>query len=130
MSGETDLYTLLRSMNPVLQPDDYAILTTSLSLADAVALDPIGLFQEKEGLTVILPFPLPVNLAEGDPPRFRMITLSVHSSLDAVGFLAAITDRLAKHAISTNAVAGYYHDHLFVPAEQAAEAVELLLKMR
>ena len=57
---------------------------------------------------------------------FRLITLSVHSSLDAVGFLAAITSKLAEHSISVNPVSAYYHDHLFVPAAQAEEVMELL----
>ena len=46
----------------------------------------------------------------------RKVTLNVHSSLDAVGFLAAITTRLAqKLNLGVNPVSGYYHDHLFVP---------------
>jgi len=57
---------------------------------------------------------------------FRKVTLSVHSSLEAVGFLAAITRHLADHGLSVNAVSAYYHDHLFVPAARAEEAVALL----
>ena len=52
-----------------------------------------------------------------------MITLSVHSSLDAVGFLAAITNKLAAAAISFNPVSAYYHDHLFIPANRAEQAM-------
>lgn len=129
MSGETDLLTLLRTMQPVLKADEYAILTTNLTPREAVELQPLGIFQEEEGLTVITRFPLPAVLSGEDIPRFRCITLTVHSSLEAVGFLAAVANRLADHDISVNAVAGYYHDHLFVPADRAEEALELLEAM-
>lgn len=55
-----------------------------------------------------------------------MITLTVHSSLEAVGFLAVITRHLAQHSISVNAVSAYHHDHLFVPVHRADEAMRLL----
>ena len=58
-----------------------------------------------------------------------MVTLTVHSALDAVGFLAAITTRLAAAGISVNAVSAFFHDHLFVPAERAEEAVEILCRL-
>jgi len=58
-----------------------------------------------------------------------MITLTVHSSLEAVGFLAAITGRLAEAGISVNAVSAYYHDHLFVAEHRADEALRLLQSM-
>jgi hypothetical protein len=49
--------------------------------------------------------------------------LTVHSSLEAVGFLAAITARLAETGISVNVVSAFYHDHLFVPHDRADEAL-------
>ena len=55
-----------------------------------------------------------------------MVTLTVQSALDAVGFLAAITARLAAAGISVNAVSAFFHDHLFVPAGRAEEIVEIL----
>ena len=58
-----------------------------------------------------------------------MITLTVHSALDAVGFLAAITARLAEAGISVNAVSAFHHDHLFVPVDRADEAMALLQNM-
>jgi hypothetical protein len=55
-----------------------------------------------------------------------MITLEVHSSLEAVGFLAAVTRRLAEARIGANPVSAFFHDHLFVPADRAEEAVTIL----
>lgn len=55
-----------------------------------------------------------------------MISLMAHSSLDAVGFLAAITAKLAAAGISVNPVSAFYHDHLFVPFDKAEMAMNLL----
>jgi len=56
----------------------------------------------------------------------RQITLTVHSSLEAVGLTAAFATELTRHGISANVVAGYYHDHIFVGAGDAERAVAAL----
>ncbi|MCH8264724.1 MAG: ACT domain-containing protein, partial [Proteobacteria bacterium] len=57
---------------------------------------------------------------------FRAITLTVHSSLDAIGLTAAVAGKLAEHGISANVVAASYHDHIFVPRDKAEQALKLL----
>jgi hypothetical protein len=59
----------------------------------------------------------------------RMITLSVPSDLSAVGFLAAVTARLAGAGVAVNAVSAFHHDHLFVPGDRAEEALRILKRM-
>jgi hypothetical protein len=54
------------------------------------------------------------------------ITLRVHSALDAVGLTAAVSLALTDAGISCNVVAGFHHDHLFVPHTRAADAVRVL----
>jgi hypothetical protein len=83
-------------------------------------------FREREGWTMIL-LEAEAHSAklEGEFPC-RMISLEVHSSLAAVGLLAAIAARLAKSGIAANVVSAYYHDHLFVPADRGEEALEIL----
>ncbi len=128
MSGETNLAILLKSMNPILQANEYVFcsLDKKVNESDWLQLSPIGMFREKEGLTLIL------NRDHADDANifytstFRLITLSVHSSLDAVGFLATITSKLAEKGISVNPISAYYHYHLFVPVSRATEAMELL----
>jgi hypothetical protein len=54
------------------------------------------------------------------------ITLTVHSSLEAVGLTAAVSQALAQAGISCNIVAALHHDHLFVPLKNAARATQVL----
>lgn len=125
MTGETDLGKLLRSMQPLLLNGEYIFCSVDPEF-DWAALTPIGLFHEAEGLTLILrreqaeAAQMPISAA------FRLITLSVHSSLEAVGFLAAVASQLAAAGISVNPIAGYYHDHLFVPSASASQAMQIL----
>jgi uncharacterized protein len=126
MSGEMNLEQLLKSMQPVLQNGEYIFCSLDSQDDRCVAVKPVGSFQEREGLTLIL------LREEADAVEilytstFAMITLSVHSSLEAVGFLAKITSLLAQQGISVNPVSAYYHDHLFVPSDRVDEAMQLL----
>jgi len=58
-----------------------------------------------------------------------MITLNIHSSLEAVGFLAVITTHLAKLDIGVNPVSGFYHDHLFIPEDKASVVMVALAEL-
>ncbi len=127
MAGETRLEVLLKSMRPVLKEGEFVFCTLPHpATPDLAALAPLGFFREDEGLTLILPRERADAAGLAYSGAFRQVTLSVHSSLDAVGFIAAVSTRLAAHGIGVNPVAGYYHDHLFVPAARATEAVALL----
>ncbi|QRK12664.1 ACT domain-containing protein [Archangium violaceum] len=129
MPGETNLGVLLRSMRPVLREGEFVFLTTRRSLLEVAPLEPLGLFHEEEGLTLILSREKAEAAGLPYTAVFRMVTLSVHSSLEAVGFLAAITNRLAARGISVNPVSAYFHDHLFVPSARAEESLALLLEL-
>lgn len=126
MLGETNLDILLRLMRPMLREGEYVFCSISHQDQRYSNLDPVCLFKEDEGLTLILDRQQADAAALPYTAIFCMITLSIHSSLEAVGFLAAITGKLAEHGISVNPISAYYHDHLFVPASRAQEAMELL----
>ncbi|WP_428644914.1 ACT domain-containing protein [Roseibium sp.] len=127
MSGETDLKTLISQMRPMLDPEPYVFCTfASKGLQDLADYQPIGLFAETEGLTAILPVERARELGLAEAEWFRRITLTVHSSLEAVGLTAAISTALAAKGISANVVAAYFHDHVFVPEERAEDALTAL----
>lgn len=125
-TGERDLGTLLRSMRPVLHGPVYVFATLPLDGALAVTLQPILQFREVEGLTVVVESDAAVVAGLTGVFPCRMITLEIHSALDAVGFLAAVTTRLAREGIGVNPVAAYHHDHLFVPHDRAEDALRAL----
>ena len=127
-SGEFDLGMLIKSMEPVLCPETYVFVTVENSF-NADALSPLMTFQEREGATLIVT--QQQAEAAGIEHEFpcRKITLNVHSSLGAVGFLARITQRLAKLQLGVNPVSGFYHDHLFVPMDRAEDAMAELRLM-
>jgi hypothetical protein len=125
MTGVTDLGRLLAGMAPLLHPGRYVFATTSDS-ALARAAPARMRFAEAEGETLILLAEEAAALGlEGSFPC-RMITLNIHSALQAVGFLAAITTELARLGMGVNPVSGYFHDHLFVPEDRAEEALAAL----
>lgn len=78
-------------------------------------------------MTIVVERP-PVSGFSGDD-AFRAITLAVHSSLNAVGFIAAVARALADAGIPANVFAGYHHDHLLVPAAQANDAMSALCQL-
>ena len=126
MTGETKLENLLKSMKPILKDGEFVFCTLPHQHIKELELKPIGCFQEDEGMTVILQRQQADNLNLEYSYVARMITLSVHSSLNAVGFLAAITTKLAQCGISVNPISAFYHDHLFVPSTKANEVMALL----
>lgn len=126
MGGETNLQRLLAGMHPVLRPGIFVFCTLPAADVPPPGLDPLMIFREAEGRTLILSEAEASGAGLAPAFRCRMITLEIHSSLDAVGFLAAITTRLAAAGMGVNPVSAYFHDHLFVPAERAEEAVRIL----
>ncbi len=126
MTGQTDLATLLASMTPELTHDVWVFATLPPGATIPPGVTPLMTYAEAEGLTLILRSDeaQATNLPHVFPSR--RITLNIHSSLEAVGFLAALLPALAEAGIGVNPVSAYFHDHLFVPAERADEALALL----
>lgn len=125
-NGETDLKTLLASMRPILHEHPYVFCTVDRDTYETLSINTLGTFHEQEGVTIIATQEQAVNNGLPFDATWACITLTVHSSLSAVGFLAAITSKLAEAGISVNPVAAYYHDHLFVPWEKRQQAIEEL----
>lgn len=124
MKGETDLSKLIQGMKPKLHEGEYVFCTLIEDKLPDVT--PLCLFQESEGITIILTKQQAESLSLSYSFVSAWITLTVHSGLEAVGFLAVISRELAQVGISCNVVSAYYHDHLFVPVKEAQRAMSVL----
>src|SRR5882762_5193203 len=125
MTGEKDLGKLLRTMKPERQPGDYVFCLVE-DLSTVPLAEVVLMFRENEGITVIVSKELADKLGLSYSFVAAWITLTVHSSLEAVGLTAAFSTELAENGISCNVVAAFYHDHLFVPQKDSAKAMEIL----
>ncbi len=112
-------------MDPRLNPGEYVFSTVSTTDGMDRA-DVLCEFKEQEGITIILE--RSKADAYGLPYGFvaAWITLDVHSALEAKGLTAKVATALAEQNISCNVIAGYYHDHLFVPHAEGNKAVDIL----
>ncbi|HGS5808258.1 TPA: ACT domain-containing protein [Vibrio parahaemolyticus] len=126
MSGITDLDELLRSMSPKLVESEFVFCTVSGVLTDYVELNPVATFIESEGLTLVLDKSAAEKAGLSFDGTYSQITLTVRSSLEAVGLTAAVASKLASKGISANVIAAYYHDHIFVQSGKAEAAVSAL----
>lgn len=129
MTGERGLDALLTSMKPEMLDGTFVFCTLAPGASIPANVNPMLTFREREGTTLVMLQEEAERAELYHEFPSRLITLTVHSALDAVGFLAAITARLAEAGISVNAVSAFYHDHLFVPADRADEALALLREM-
>lgn len=125
--GATDPDVLLRELTPALHPNP-VVYTVADELPAVCTI--FATVREPEGLTIVL------EQAEVDwlglpyDNVAAIITLSVHSSLAAVGLTAAVSQALTTAEISCNVIAGTFHDHLLVPWDRRAEALAALRELQ
>jgi len=127
MPGEKKLDRLLKKLKPSLNEGDYVFCTRK----DMKAFDfddIIMAFKEEEGITIILERQVADRLQFEYSFVAKWITLTVHSSLEAVGLTAAFSKVLTEENISSNVVAGYFHDHIFVDKKDFRKALTVLNK--
>jgi uncharacterized protein len=128
MSGEINLHELLKTMKPKLHDGEYVFCTVSaLKSVDLQKI--IFVFKEEEGITIIIEKKLADKLQLSYSFVAAWITLTVHSSLEAVGLTAAFATALAKEGVSCNVVAAFYHDHIFVNKNDTAKAMNILTQL-
>lgn len=129
VKSESNLKVLLSSMSPVLHPEIFVFATLSETLRRNLAIQPIMEFREAEGITVVVQENEAKQALLAYQYPCQLITLNIHSDLNAVGFLARISTVLAESGISLNAVSAFYHDHLFVSVENSRAAMKILTEM-
>lgn len=126
LSGYKDLSYLLKNMEPAHVPGVYIFATVSEEILEVLGASPLLVFRENEAITVIVSKEIAETNSLPIKSEWSLVTLTVHSNLEAVGFLAKITSILAEAGISVNTVSTFYHDHLFVPKDRVDETLTLL----
>jgi uncharacterized protein len=130
MSGETELKKLIATMTPILSNENYVFCSIKSQHWDKVnVIKPLGFFKEAEGYTLIVETATALQWDLKYAAEFKKITLEVHSSLHAVGLTAAVSTQLTSFGISANIVAGFYHDHIFVPLGTEKTAIDCLRQL-
>lgn len=133
MSGETNLSKLISTMRPILLNDRFVYVCidyTNIDLIRSLQEDtppPMASFTEKEAYSFILTQEQADRWQVPYSGVYSCISLSVHSSLEAVGLTAAVSTALSEQNISANVVAAFYHDHIFVASQDAERAVQTLI---
>lgn len=117
------LEQLIRDMSPLLH--DGAYVFCALRAGEPVPSAAVATFAEDEAMTIVIDRRKADALGLTSVYLAAWITLGVHSDLDAIGFLAAISRALTAAGISCNVFSAVYHDHLFVPYDQRERAMDV-----
>lgn len=121
---------MLAGLTPVLTQGEFVFCTTTDAGIIARGMPmALGTFRETEGMTLVLARADAKRLGFDDALPMRRIVLEVFSSLDGVGLTAAVASALAARGIACNMIAACHHDHVFVPAGQAEEALFVLKEL-
>lgn len=122
MAGLTNLHDILGALRPSVRQGSFVYVT----LPTPPEVEAYARIVEDEGITLVVDQSTADEHGWEYEGVFAWITLQVHTSLTSVGITAAVSTALARVGISCNVLAGYYHDHLLVPAESVDEAIDVL----
>ncbi|WP_299613070.1 ACT domain-containing protein [uncultured Tateyamaria sp.] len=123
-----DTQAMIASMTPVLVPGDWVFC--AVTGTGTIPTDAFAVIQEAEGTTLILPEATAKAGGYESSAVMQQITLQVNSDLEGVGLTAAVATALTAQNIPCNVVAGYHHDHIFVPKTLGGIAYAALLKVQ
>jgi hypothetical protein len=124
-----DLERMLAEMRVSIRDDVYCMVSLA-SPDERLLASAAATVIEDEAVTLVIT----TEQAEGRglPYDFAAawLTLDVHSSLHAVGLTAAVARMLSDQGIPCNVLAGFYHDHLLVPAAEGLRVKAILESKR
>lgn len=123
--GETDLDAMLATLAVQRRPGVFTYIAVEVPTPGLIAAAH-AMVKEGPLTTIVLPVEAAQRAGQLVTVRLAWLTLTVQSSLEAVGLTAAISERLTRENIACNVLAGYHHDHLLVPVERVDDAVSAL----
>jgi uncharacterized protein len=123
--GETDLSVMLEELGVERRPGVFTYGTVAELTAEVLEVAHATVV-EASSTTVVMSADDARRMGHPVDTELAWLTLTVQSSLEAVGLTAAVSARLTDAGIACNVLAGYHHDHLLVPVARADEAVQVL----
>ncbi len=123
--GEIDLDLMLASLAVQRRPGVFAYIAVEVPTPGLLAAAH-AIVKEGRLTTIVLPVAAAERSGQPTAAQFAWLTLTVQSSLDAVGLTAAVSAKLAAIGIPCNVLAGYHHDHLLVPVDRVDDAIAAL----
>ncbi len=123
--GETDLGAMLASLAVRRRAGVFTYVAVAVPTPGLLAAAH-AVIDEGELTTLVLPVEAAERAGLAVIVRFAWLTVTVQSSLEAIGLTAAISARLAAIDMPCNVLAGYHHDHLLVPVERSDDAIAAL----
>jgi hypothetical protein len=124
--GETDLDIMLATLGVQRRPGVFAYIAVEVPTPGLVAAAH-AMVKEGRLTTIVLPVDAAARAGQAADHQFAWLTLTVQSSLDAVGLTAVVSARLAEAGVPCNVLAGYHHDHLLVPVDRVDDAIAALV---
>lgn len=124
-----NLQQMLSEMRVSIRASTYCVVSLASPSAE-LRNTAAATIAEEEAVTLVIT--TDQAEASGLPYEFpaAWLTLEVHSSLHAIGLTAAVAQMLADEGIPCNVLAGFYHDHLLVPAGKGHHVKALLESQR
>jgi hypothetical protein len=129
MAGQTKLLEVLSLIHVTCDEVEYGFATIQ-SNVEIAAKNLLGTFREAEGMTIIASKGYLIENRIPFEGPFAKLTIEIHTSLDLIGITALLSNKLAENEISSNVVAAYYYDHIFVQYHLRAKAMHVLNAMR
>lgn len=123
--GETDLERMLDTLGVERRPGVFTYVATDRPTRE-LRVESHATVVEGSTTTFVLPEAAAERAGHAVPVRLAWLSLTVQSSLEAVGLTAAVSAMLTAEGIPCNVLAGYYHDHLLVPIERVDDAIRVL----
>jgi uncharacterized protein len=123
--GETDLDVMLATLAVQRRPGIFTYIAVEVPTPGLLAAAH-AVVKEGPLTAIVLPVEAAQRAGQRGPVELAWLTLTVQSSLEAVGLTAAVSGRLAALGIACNVLAGYHHDHLLVPIDRVDDAIAAL----
>lgn len=123
--GETDLEKMLASLQVARRPGVFTYVAVRVPTPGLLAAAH-AMVVEGELTTLVLPVEAARRAGLDVEIEMAWLSLTVQSSLEAVGLTAAFAATLGDRSIPCNVLAGYHHDHILVPVGRAQDAIDAL----